>query len=154
AHDFNNLLTVIKGYSQLLLEETAGTQVHSQIQEIDAAADKAAALTRQLLAFSRQQVLQAKVVDLGQIVGNMQKMLRRLIGEDVELTVRSAGTVGSIFADPGQLEQVAMNLAVNARDAMPRGGKLLIETSGVVLDEAYSTAHLNAPPGRYTLLAV
>lgn len=154
AHDFNNMLTVIKGYSQMLLEEGAPTAGLPELKQIDAAADKAAALTRQLLAFSRQQLMQPKVISLNHIIHDMEKMLRRLIGADIEFTVRPTEPLGSVRADPGQIEQVIMNLAVNARDAMPRGGKLTIETANIQLDEKYSEEHLQAPPGAYVLMAV
>jgi PAS domain S-box-containing protein len=154
AHDFNNLLTVIKGYSQLLLEEVAGTPSQDKVKQIDAASNKAASLTRQLLAFSRQQVLQPKIISLNTVVSDMQKMLQRLIGEDIDFKVQLAADVPSILADPGQMEQVIMNLAANARDAMPRGGKFTIQTQRVELDEEYSRQHLHAPPGTYVQLAV
>ncbi len=154
AHDFNNILTVIKGYSQLLLEQTNGTPMHDQLAQIDAAADKAGSLTRQLLAFSRQQVLQPKVVSLNSIVTDMQKMLRRLIGEDIDFSVQLAQDLAPILADPGQLEQVIMNLSANARDAMPRGGKLVIATANVSIDENTSGEKLIAPSGRFAVLSV
>jgi two-component system, cell cycle sensor histidine kinase and response regulator CckA len=155
AHDFNNLLTVIKGYSELMLEELDGPDpLHNELDEIRKAADRAASLTRQLLAFSRQQVLAPKVLDLNIIVNNMDKLLHRLLGEDIDLfTVLEPG-LGRVKADPGQLEQVIMNLAVNARDAMPRGGKLTIETTNVDLDDAYARDHVSVTPGRYVMIAV
>lgn len=154
AHDFNNLLTVIKGYSQLLLEQTTGTPAHDQLAQIDAAADKAASLTRQLLAFSRQQVMQPKVVSLNKIVTDMQKMLRRVIGEDIDFSVQLASDLQPMLADPGQVEQVIMNLAANARDAMPRGGKLVIATGNVTQDEKISGEKLVATAGDFVMLAV
>jgi len=155
AHDFNNLLTAIAGYSDLLLLHLPeGETAHREVLEIRKASDRAAALTRQLLAFSRQQVLQPKVLDLNQVVTNMEKMLHRLIGEDVELITTLAGDLGYVKADPGQIEQVIVNLAVNSRDAMPKGGKLILETTNVELDENYATRHEPAKPGSYVMLAV
>jgi PAS domain S-box-containing protein len=155
AHDFNNLLTVIKGYSELMLEELDNAHpLRTEVDEIKKAADRAASLTRQLLAFSRQQVLAPKVLDLNLIVHNMDKLLRRLLGEEVILTSVLAPTLGRVKADPGQVEQVIMNLAVNARDAMPKGGKLTIETSNVDLDENYTREHVAVKPGKYVMIAV
>jgi signal transduction histidine kinase/ActR/RegA family two-component response regulator len=155
AHDFNNLLTVIKGYSELMLEELDNAHpLRTEVDEIKKAADRAASLTRQLLAFSRQQVLAPKVLDLNLIVQNMDKLLRRLLGEEVILTSVLAPTLGRVKADPGQVEQVIMNLAVNARDAMPKGGKLTIETSNVDLDENYTREHVAVKPGKYVMIAV
>jgi signal transduction histidine kinase len=155
AHDFNNLLTVISGYGDLLLTRLpAGAPMRHEIDEILKAARRAAALTRQLLAFSRRQILEPKVLDLNAVVEESVKMLRRLIGEDVDLRIAPAPDLGHIKADPGQLEQVIMNLAVNARDAMPGGGKLTIETRNVELDAAYAGAHVAVRPGAYVLLAV
>jgi two-component system, cell cycle sensor histidine kinase and response regulator CckA len=155
AHDFNNLLSVILSYSEMLASDLKeGDPVRADLHEIEAAGQRAVALTRQLLAFSRQQVLQPKVVDLSKIVGGMEKMLRRLIGEDVELSVITALAPGKVMVDPGQMEQVIMNLAVNARDAMPRGGKLTIETREAVLDEAYAAEHVGVKPGAYVMLSV
>ena len=156
AHDFNNLLTVIRGYSRLLLDRTTGHghEFHGGLARIDDAADRAAALTSQLLAFSRRQVLQPKVFNLNTLVQNLEKMLRRLIGEDIEMRTVLAADLGQIRADRSQLEQVIMNLAVNARDAMPKGGKLTVETCNVFLDESYALHHESVQPGRYALLAV
>jgi PAS domain S-box-containing protein len=152
AHDFNNLLTVIKGYSELVLFQTEeGDTTRPQLEEILSAADRAAALTRQLLAFSRRQVLAPKVLDLNSIVSNMEKLLGRLLGEDMELLTVLDPALHPVKADPGQLEQVIMNLAVNARDAMPMGGQLIIETANVTLDETYNSTVL---PGQYVMLAV
>jgi PAS domain S-box-containing protein len=152
AHDFNNLLTVIKGYSELVLFQTEeGDSTRPQLEEILNAADRAAALTRQLLAFSRRQIMAPKVLDLNSIVGNMEKLLCRLLGEDVELLTVLDPKLHNIRADPGQLEQVLMNLAVNARDAMPMGGQLIVETADVTLDETYSPTVLS---GQYVMLAV
>ena len=155
AHDFNNLLTVIKGYSELMLDELGDADpLQSEVDEIKKAADRAASLTRQLLAFSRQQVLAPKVLDLNSVVGNMDKLLRRLLGEDIDLfTVLEPG-LARVKADPGQVEQVIMNLAVNARDAMPHGGKLTVETANVDLDENYTRDHVSVKPGSYVMIAV
>ncbi len=155
AHDFNNLLTVIKGYSELMLDELdSADPLRTEIDEIKKAADRAAALTRQLLAFSRQQVLAPKILDLNSVVGNMDKLLRRLLGEDIDLfTVLEPG-LARVKADPGQVEQVIMNLAVNARDAMPNGGKLTIETATVELDENYIRDHASVQAGAYVMVAV
>ena len=155
AHDFNNLLTAIMGYGELAagrLKPEDPSRI--ELFEIDKAAHRAADLTRQLLAFSRKQVLQPRVIDLNEVVGNMDKMLRRLIGEDIELVTSLKERLGSVKADTGQIEQVLLNLAVNSRDAMPKGGKLTIETLEVDLDEAYSTFNFDVPPGRYVVLAV
>src|SRR3989454_581003 len=155
AHDFNNILTAITGYADLLLEDLAATDPRRQdADEIHKAADRAAGLTRQLLAFSRQQVLQPTVLEVNKLVSDLEKMLRRLLGEDVELSTRLAPTTGRVKADPGQLEQVVMNLAVNARDAMPNGGKLTLETANVDLDEAYAADHYPARAGPFVMLAV
>jgi PAS domain S-box-containing protein len=155
AHDFNNILTAITGYADLLLEDLGATDPRRQdADEIHKAADRAAGLTRQLLAFSRQQVLQPTVLEVNKLVSDLEKMLRRLLGEDVELGTRLAPTTGRVKADPGQLEQVIMNLAVNARDAMPNGGKLTLETGNVDLDEAYAADHYPARAGPFVLLAV
>ena len=155
AHDFNNLLTVIKGYCQMVSEEPHPPErVRANVAHIDAAAERAAALTRHLLAFSRKQVLQPKVIDLNELVLNLDKMLRRLIGEDVQIETVAAPRLGAVKADPGQIEQVIMNLAVNARDAMRGGGKLTIETANVELDEAYAREHEGVHPGRYVMFAV
>jgi len=155
AHDFNNILTAITGYADLLLEDLGATDPRRQdADEIHKAADRAAGLTRQLLAFSRQQVLQPTVLEVNKLVSDLEKMLRRLLGEDVELGTRLAPTTGRVKADPGQLEQVIMNLAVNARDAMPNGGKLTLETGNVDLDEAYAADHYPARAGPFVMLAV
>ncbi|PYP00978.1 MAG: hybrid sensor histidine kinase/response regulator [Gemmatimonadetes bacterium] len=155
AHDFNNILTAITGYADLLLEDLRPSDSrHQDVAEIRKAADRAAGLTRQLLAFSRQQVLQPSVIDVRTLVGDLEKMLGRLLGEDVELSTRLAPDTGRVKADPGQLEQVLMNLAVNARDAMPQGGKLTLETSNVDLSEGYAADHYPARPGPYVMIAV
>jgi two-component system, cell cycle sensor histidine kinase and response regulator CckA len=155
AHDFNNLLGVISGYGELLRKRVKDEpQLSKYATDIVKAADRAAGLTRQLLAFSRKQVLQPKLLDLNAVVGEMEKMLRRLIGEDVNLVTRFDEGLGTVKADPGQIEQVLMNLAINARDAMPRGGRLTIETHNVDLDRKYVRQHPDVPPGRYAMLAV
>jgi PAS domain S-box-containing protein len=155
AHDFNNLLTVINGYSQLVLAKlSAGDPLGAAIAEIHKAGERAAGLTRQLLAFSRKQVLEPRVLDLNRVVEEMRPMLERLVGEDVEVRVALKAESATVHADPHQLEQVIMNLAVNARDAMPGGGKLLIETAGVGRDESYARSHPEARAGRYVMLAV
>ena len=155
AHDFNNVLTAIFGYTELVLEELpAGSSVRQDLEEIRKAAQRASALTRQLLAFSRQQVLEPVVLQLNGLVEDVDKMLRRLIGEDIDLRLALAPDLGNVRIDPGQLEQVLMNLVVNARDAMPTGGKLLIETANADLTEQYADLHQPVTPGRYAMLAV
>ena len=155
AHDFNNLLSVIISYSDMVLEDMGPADPRrADLEEIRRAAVAAAGLTRQLLAFSRQQVLQPRVLNPNAVLAGVDKMLRRLIGEDVKLHTVLAENAGSIKADPGQLEQVIMNLVVNARDAMPQGGNLTIATSNVELDSAYAGDHIPAQPGSYVLLAV
>jgi two-component system cell cycle sensor histidine kinase/response regulator CckA len=155
AHDFNNLLSVIIGYSELLLETPAPDEkTRKHVQEIQKAGQRAASLTRQLLAFSRQQVLEPRVLNLNTSVVEIEKMLRRLIGEDIELRTVLGSALGPVKADPGQIEQVIMNLAVNARDAMPHGGTLIIETANADLGDEYSLLHPPLPAGRYVLLAV
>jgi len=155
AHDFNNLLTVISGRSHLALAQLPGDHaLRRHIDLIRTTADRAAALTRQLLAFSRKQVLEPKVLDLNAVVAGLAPMLSRLIGEDLELTAVPAPGLGRVKADPTQVEQVIVNLAVNARDAMPQGGRLTIETGNVELDEAYTRRHPGANPGRFVMVAV
>jgi PAS domain S-box-containing protein len=155
AHDFNNLLGVIMGYAELLLRGRGPDHPDvPRIEHIHKAAERAAGLTRQLLAFSRKQVLDPKVVSINAIVEDTQKMLRRLIGEDLEMTVSLEPRLDLVKADPGQVEQVLMNLAVNARDAMPKGGRLVLETANVVLDETYVRRHAGVRAGRYVMVAV
>jgi PAS domain S-box-containing protein len=155
AHDFNNMLTAVMSYSDLLLREfTAGDPHHGDVMEISRAAHRAAALTRQLLVFSRQQVAQPWVLDLNESVADLKKMLVRIIGADVELTTRLDPALGRVKADPGQVQQIVMNLVVNARDAMPYGGKLMIETANVELDGSFVQRHAFTSPGRYVMLAV
>ncbi len=154
AHDFNNLLTVIKGYSELLLAIETNERVARPSEEIRKAADRAAGLTRQLLAFSRRQVLQPTVLELNELVSSIERMLRRLIGEDIELVTALSPGLGHVKADAGQIEQVLMNLAVNARDAMPGGGKLILETSNVTLDETYCRQIGSITPGSYVMMVV
>jgi two-component system, cell cycle sensor histidine kinase and response regulator CckA len=155
AHDFNNLLTVINGYSEQLVEGlTADDPWHAAADEIFKAGQRATTLTRQLLAFSRKQVLEPRPFDLNRALKEMKKMLRRVIGEDINLVSVMAPDVKPIKADLGQIEQVIMNLVVNARDAMPDGGKLIIETANVTLDESYAQDRAEVQPGDYVLLAV
>src|SRR5213083_3074813 len=155
GRDFNNILTAITGHADLLLEDLGHHDPRrADVDEIRRSAERAAGLTRQLLAFSRQQVLQPKVVDLNALVLDMDKLLRRLIGEDVELATVLDPTLGRVTADPGQLEQVIVNLAVNARDAMPQGGKLTLETRNIDLDSSYTLEHSLVKPGPYVQLTV
>jgi PAS domain S-box-containing protein len=155
AHDFNNLLMVISGYSEFLLERLGPDQtLRGPAKEIATAAERATSLTRQLLAFSRKQMLTPKVLDLNAVVTENLKMLTRLIGEDIDLVMIPGPELGAVKADPGQVEQVILNLAVNARDAMPQGGRLTIETANVTLDEAYARVHSPVQPGEYTMLAI
>src|SRR5205807_6259402 len=155
AHDFNNMLTVINGFSELmLLSLPVGDPHRNTAEHIRQAGEKAATLTRHLLAFSRQQVLQPRVLDLNAVVANMDTMLKRMIAEDIDLlTILSPGST-PVKADPGQIQQILMNLVVNARDAMPDGGRLTIETADVVLDTDYARRHVGVSPGRYVMLAV
>jgi PAS domain S-box-containing protein len=155
AHDFNNLLTVINGYSSLLLDRlTPGNPDRSALSEISTAGSRAAALTRQLLAFSRKQVIQPVVLNLNTLLMGLGKMLTRLLGEDIEVNIRTDRDLGMIKADPGQIEQVLMNLSVNARDAMPEGGKLAIETLNVELNSGHLGVQPTLPQGRYVMLTV
>ncbi len=155
AHDFNNLLTVIKGYTQLSLSQIQeGDPCRENIEEIKGAAERAAELTNQLLTFSRRQILDMKVLDLNTIVRGLEKMTGRIIGEDIEMFTVLDDRLGRVKTDPGQIEQVILNLVVNARDAMPAGGKLAIETANVVLDDTYARTHISVTPGSYVMLSV
>jgi two-component system, cell cycle sensor histidine kinase and response regulator CckA len=155
AHDFNNMLTAVLGNANLLLDEIdAGSPHRADIEEIIKAAERAAALTRQLLAFGRKQMMQPVPVDLNASVQDLTQMLRRVIGEHIELVTVSAARLSPVRADPTQIEQVIMNLVVNARDAMPAGGRLSIETANVELDEVYAADHIAVRPGRYVMLTV
>jgi PAS domain S-box-containing protein len=155
AHDFNNLLTAIRGYADLLLESVShADHRRADLDEIVKAADRAASLTRQLLAFSRQQVLQPALLDVNVLVTDMSKMLRRLIGEDIELATTLVPSGAPVYADAGQLEQILMNLVVNARDAMPGGGRLSVEIANVTLDDNYVMHHSVVRPGEFVMLAV
>lgn len=156
AHDFNNLLTVINGYTEIAMSglPKEHADLRGDLEQVLAAGLRAAGLTRQLLAFSRRQVLQPEVLNVNRVVQDLDKMLRRLIGEDIEISLRLAEDLGKVMADPGQIEQVLMNLVVNARDAMPKGGKLSIETANVELDADYAERHLNVAPGAYVMVAV
>jgi signal transduction histidine kinase/ActR/RegA family two-component response regulator len=155
AHDFNNLLTIITGYSQLIVNNLSLDDPNRQsAEQIMKAGERAATLTRQLLAFSRRQVLQPKVLDVNRLIGTLTAMLRRLIGEDIDLRLDLRQGLGQVNADPGQIEQVLMNLVVNARDAMPRGGTLTIETANVNLDVNYTRTHVTLKPGPYVMIAV
>jgi len=155
AHDFNNLLTAIIGYSELVLNQTRNDDpLRQHIEEIKKAGERAASLTRQLLAYSRKQVLQPRVLDLNAVIAELDKMLRRLIGADIELVTRLAPELGRVKIDPSQIGQIVINLAVNARDAMPQGGKLTIETTNAQLDEAYARKNVAVTPGQYVMLSV
>jgi len=155
AHDFNNLLTIIKGYLEMALQRCLDRpELHSDIRRIEEAADRAVTLVRQLLAFSRKQVMRPKVLDLNTIVMNLDQLLRRLMNENIEMKTFVSKDLGSIKADPSQIEQVIMNLVVNARDALLDGGRILIETSNVALDSAYTRDHAVVVPGPYVLLTV
>jgi PAS domain S-box-containing protein len=155
AHDFNNLLTIIKGYVELATNRKgAQPELRSDLQHIGDASERASTLVRQLLAFSRKQVLKPKVLDLNSIVLNLDKLLRRLLAEVIDMKTMVGKDVGAVKADPSQIEQVIMNLVVNARDAMPNGGRLLVETANVELDAAYAQDHATVRPGRYVMLAV
>ena len=155
AHDFNNLLTIVSGYCQLLAERMeVESPLQGYVEEIKKAGDRAVSLTRQLLAFSRRQVLQPQPLDLNAVVSNMEKMLRRLIGEDIELKIMLLPDLSRVKADPGQIEQVILNLAINSRDAMPEGGELTVETANLELDASYTQRHAEIIPGRYVMLAV
>lgn len=155
AHDFNNMLTVIAGYSEVLMRDLKSEDpVYKGLEEIKKAADKSTALTRQLLAFSRRQVLQPKIIDLNTVLINSNQMIRRLMGDKVELMMNASPNLGLVKVDPGQIEQVVLNLVVNARDAMLEGGKVIIETKNAVMNEAYVLEHPGAKTGEYVLLTV
>jgi signal transduction histidine kinase len=155
AHDFNNMLSVILSESELILEDLRpGDPLRAEVEEIGKAATRAGGLTRQLLMFSRQQVVQPRVMDLQEVLASMDKMLQRILGEDVELVSVAPRESGRVKVDPSHMEQVILNLVVNARDAMPRGGKLTLETANVLLDENYALSHLPAKAGPHVMLAV
>lgn len=155
AHDFNNLLTIINGYGEMLLQQfNPDDPRHKTLEEIHKAGMRAVALTCQLLAFSRRQILQPRILNLNDVVTNLEAMLRRLIGEDVEIALHLQPHLENVNADPGQIEQVLINLAVNARDAMPRGGQISIETRDVAIDEAVVQKHFGIRPGRYVVISM
>jgi PAS domain S-box-containing protein len=156
AHDFNNLLMVMSGYAELLLSSICRTNAKAQHQaeEILKAAKRAAGLTQQLLAFSRKQVLSPRILDLNTVIADLGRMLPRLIGEDIHVVIKPGASLWKVKADPIQVEQVIMNLALNARDAMPRGGQLVLETANAHLDEAYARRHVGVQPGEFAMLAV
>ena len=155
AHDFNNMLTVISGYNRMILDELSTLDpLRGYAEEILKAADRAGALTQQLLAFSRRQVMQPRIINVNATIAQTEKMLLRLIGEDVELILGLSPDAGNIKADPGHVEQAIVNLAVNARDAMPLGGRLNIETANVHLDENYARTHMGVAPGDFVMIAV
>jgi PAS domain S-box-containing protein len=155
AHDFNNLLTIITGYTDLALSRSSmPLEIRGDVERIDHASGRAAALVRQLLAFSRKQVLQPKTIDLNDVVVNLDKLLRRLMDDNIEMITETHKSIGKVKADPAQIEQVIMNLVVNARDAMPGGGRILLETSNVDLDASYADEHMTVKPGKYVMLAV
>jgi len=155
AHDFNNMLTVISGYNRMILDELSALDpLRGYAEEILKAADRAGALTNQLLAFSRRQIMKPRVIAVNAVITQTEKMLRRLIGEDVELHFGLSADTGNIKADPGHVEQAIVNLAVNARDAMPLGGRLTIETANAHLDENYAKTHMGVTPGEFVMIAV
>jgi two-component system cell cycle sensor histidine kinase/response regulator CckA len=155
AHDFNNMLTVISGYTRMILDELSPLDpLHDYAQEIGKAAERAGAITNQLLSFSRRQVIQPRVVNVNAILAQTEKMLRRLLGEDIQLTLSLGDGVGNIQADPNQIEQAVVNLAVNSRHAMPTGGHISIETGNVHLDEDYIKTHLGVTPGEFVMISV
>jgi PAS domain S-box-containing protein len=155
AHDFNNILGVIMNYAEFVADELEPeSQTHADVEEIRRAAERAAALTRQLLIFSRREVVKPEVLDLGQVIGELENLLRRALGERVELDVIVDEALWAIEADPGQVEQILVNLSVNARDAMPEGGRLLIEAENAELDEEFAYMHPDTTPGRYVRLKV
>ncbi len=155
AHDFNNMLTAIRGYSELLQRSLNPESVERRYADsILSAADKAAMTTQSLLAFSRQQVIQPRELDINAVVQEMAALLQKLIGEDIRLSIALSNQIGTVKMDPGQLSQVLLNLAINARDAMPNGGSLTVESANVMLDQSYVKAHLNVQPGPYVMLSV
>lgn len=155
AHDFNNLLTVINGYSDMLLDQVpAGSPLHEGLQQIYRAGERAKTLTRQLLTFGRKQLLEPRVLNPNNVITDVEKMLRRVLGENIQLSLSLSDSVGAVWADPGQMELILLNLAVNSRDAMPTGGSLVIETSNTTLDENYCKGFSDLLPGDYVLMAV
>jgi two-component system, cell cycle sensor histidine kinase and response regulator CckA len=155
AHDFNNMLTVISGYNRMILDELSPLDpLHDYAEEIAKAAERAGAITNQLLAFSRRQVIQPRVINVNTVLAQTEKMLRRLLGEDIQLTLNLPDGVGNIQADPNQIEQAIVNLAVNSRHAMPTGGHIVIETGNVHLDEDYIKTHLGVTPGDFVMVSV
>jgi two-component system cell cycle sensor histidine kinase/response regulator CckA len=155
AHEFNNLLTAITGYADLALEDLPPTSpVRNDIQELRKAADRATNLTRQLLAFARKQMIELRVTNINLLISDMHGFIGRLIGEHIELKILPAADLGSARVDTNQIEQVVVNLVINARDAMPQGGRLTIETANIVLDAEYASEHIDITPGRYILLTI
>ena len=155
AHDFNNMLTVISGYNRMILEELAlDDPLREYAEEVGKAADRAGAITQQLLAFSRRQLIQPRSINVSEVIAQTEKMLRRLLGEDIELTLDLKSGVANIKADPHLLEQAIVNLAVNSRDAMPEGGQIFVQTADVELDEGYVHTHLGVKPGAYVMIAI
>src|SRR5207253_230456 len=155
AHEFNNFLGVILGYSELMFEEASENEsLRREIAEIKAATQRAASLTRQLLAFSRKQLLEPKVLNLNQATWEAHHLLRHLVPANIDVVPVLAPTIGQVKVDPGQVQQILINLVANARDAMPEGGKVVIETANADLDEEYTSQHLGLRPGRYVLLSV
>jgi len=155
AHDFNNMLTVISGYNRMIIEELSALDpLRGYAEEVQQAADRAAALTNQLLSFSRRQIMKPRVLNVNQLIGQTEKMLRRLIGEDIELVLNLNPEIGNIKADPNHIAQAIVNLAVNSRDAMPSGGRLIVETGNTQLDENYARTHIGVKPGEFVMIAV
>jgi signal transduction histidine kinase len=155
AHDFNNLLSVILTYTALVLDGMPlEDAARNDLKQVRRAAEQAADLTRQLLAFSRQQMLQRRIIDLNQVVGGMEKKLRRLVGEKIDLSLATGRSAGTILADPAQVEQVITNVVLNSRDAMPTGGSVSISTEGVEIDADYATQHIELATGTYVMITV
>lgn len=155
AHDFNNMVTVISGYNRMILDQISPMDpLHGYADEIQKASDRAAALTNQLLSFSRRQIMRPRILNVKDVVEHAEKMLRRLIGEDVDLVLDLSPDTGNILADPGQIEQLVVNLVVNSRDAMPTGGRVTIETQNTFLDESYARIRLGVKPGEFVMIAV